>query len=97
MAKDSVRFTKTDPRIRRQAKAARENRSLSTTGSFKRRLTEQELMELEALEMSMHDSEERVVSYFEWQERTNRPASATTPSPRVGPIKRLFFRLTGRG
>ena len=97
MAKDSARFSKTDPRIRRQFKAARDNRSISTTGSFKRRLTEQELMELEALEMSMNaNSEERVISYFEWQERSNRPSSANA-TPRVGAIKRIFYRLTGRG
>jgi hypothetical protein len=101
MAKDSSRLSKTDPRTRRQlstSNSVREPRTHLSTGSFRRKLTEQELMELEALEMSIHgDSGERVVSYFEWQERSSRPASATTSTPRVGPIKRLFYRLTGRG
>jgi len=54
-------------------------------------------MELEALEMSMNaNSEERVISYFEWQDRSNRSSSANA-IPRVGAIKRIFYRLTGRG
>jgi hypothetical protein len=99
MSKDSTRFTKTDlPRKQLPTgKSARTGSHLST-GSFRRRLTEQEMMELEALEMSIHaDPEERSVSYFEWQARSTRPASAPEPAPRVGPIKRMFFRLTGRG
>ena len=54
-------------------------------------------MDLEVLEMSGGRSQERVVSYFEWQERSSRPVANAVPAPRVGPIKRLFFRLTGRG
>lgn len=100
MSKDSPRLPTTDPRIRRQRSSSKntgDTRSHLITGSFKRKLTEQEMMEIEALEMSMNErSEEHVASYFEWQERSNRPAPSA-PAPRVGAIKRLFYRLTGRG
>ena len=100
MPKDFSRSAKTDPRLRKQLalhKGSRNSRLHTSTGTFKKRMTEEELMDLEILEMSGGGSQQRASSYFEWQERSSRPAANAIPTPRVGVIKRLFFRLTGRG
>ena len=100
MPKDFSRSGKTDPRVRRQLalhKGSGNSRLHTSTGTFKKRMTEEELMDLEILEMSGGGSQERVASYFEWQVRSSRPLAIAAPAPRVSPIKRLFFRLTGRG
>jgi hypothetical protein len=100
MPKDFSRSAKTDPRLRKQLalhKGSRNSRLHTSTGRFKTRMTEEELMDLEVLEMSGGGTQQRASSYFEWQERSTRPIANATPAPRVGVIKRLFFRLTGRG
>lgn len=76
----------------------------TATGVFERNITDQQLAELENSRLTLIDSvepkeETAAVSYYEWQEKSNKPAKLNREQTRtadVGAIKRLLNRFVGK-
>jgi hypothetical protein len=73
----------------------------TATGVFEQNISEQQLSELEDSQLTFIDYEKpkheaRAVSYYEWQEKSNKSKKVdperTTPAD-VGTLKRLFNRF----
>jgi hypothetical protein len=75
----------------------------TATGVFEQNITDQQLAELENSQLTFIDTatdqrkeDAGAVSYYEWQERSNKPAKLSLAETRlrdVGALKRLLNRL----
>jgi hypothetical protein len=67
----------------------------SSTGVFETHISEEQLAELEAAQLTILDAPkaQSAVSYWEWQERSRSSPSAVQTKNAEGAIKRLVKRL----
>lgn len=70
----------------------------TSTGVFETRITEAQMAQLEASQLTILDApkEPRAVSYYEWRERSRPASQPAEPKNTDGAIKRLFKRMVRR-
>jgi hypothetical protein len=74
----------------------------TATGVFEQNITDEQLAQLEDSQLAFigseapKDDDSRAVSYYEWQEKSYKPAKLDQSAPKtadVGKLKRLLNRL----
>jgi hypothetical protein len=104
MQKDASRSRKTKTSTRKSGRASfdKSGRGIwqwqTSTGVFETRITEEQLAQLEASQLTILDApkEPTAVSYYEWRERSRPVSQPVEVKNTDGAIKRLIKRMVRR-